>query len=142
MSSNDECKALHTALIDARRGYEEAVEDSDKPEMTALFRDMIALHDRHHAEVHSFLTAGGERPDDSGSFMSTVHKTVIGIRAAVTGLNENALSSFASGEERIVDQYDKAITEAGSSPAAEALTRQKNELSAKIVEMKRIAAEG
>ncbi len=142
MSSTDERKALHTALIDARRGYEEAVEDSDRPELTALFREMIALHNKHHAEVHGLLTTRGETPDDSGSFMSTVHKTVIGIRAAVTGLDENALSSFASGEERIVDQYDKAITEAQTGHGADVLTRQRDELTLKIAEMKRIAAAG
>ena len=30
MSGTDECKALHTALIDAKKGYEEAIEDSDR----------------------------------------------------------------------------------------------------------------
>ena len=140
MSGTDECKALHTALIDAKMGYQEAVEDSDRPELTALFRDMLALRDRHHEELHALLRSGGETPDDSGSFMATVHKTVIGVRAAVTGLDKNSLSSFASGEEQIVDQYDKAITEAKGGAGEAILTRQKSELMSKIADMKRMAA--
>ena len=138
--ANDALKALHTALLDARRGYEEAVEDSEKPELTALFRDMIALRDRHHAELHAMLGASGETPDDSGSFMGTVHKAAVGVRAAITGLNENALSAFASGEERIIDDYDDAIAEAGGDAArVDTLTRQKKDVTEKIAAMKRIA---
>jgi Domain of unknown function (DUF2383) len=44
--------------------------------------------------------------------MGTVHKTVISVRSATTGLDENSLSSFASGEERIIDKYDEALADA------------------------------
>ena len=101
---------------------------------------MVALRDRHHEELHTLLRSGGETPDDSGSFMATVHKTVIGVRAAVTGLDKNSLSSFASGEEEIVDQYDKAIAEAKGGAGEDVLTRQKAELTSKIADMKRMAA--
>jgi hypothetical protein len=69
--------------------------------------------------------------------MSTVHETVISVRAAVTGLGSNALSSFVSGEEQIVKEYDYALKECAADPAITAtLTRQKQALLAKIAEMK------
>jgi len=139
MEANDECRALHTALIDAKAGYDKATEDSDKPALTALFRDMAALHNRHHAEIHSLLLTSGAKPYDRGSFMSTVHETVIGARAAIVGLDEHSLAAFASGEERIMERYDKAIAAAERTPAAEILRHQKGELANKVADMKRIA---
>jgi len=85
------------------------VKDTDNSNLAALCREMMALRDRHHAELHQALIKLGEKPDDSGSFMSTVQKVVIDVRAAVTGLNENALPSFIRGEENILDLYDDAL---------------------------------
>jgi uncharacterized protein (TIGR02284 family) len=97
----DSLKKLHTTLVDNRNGYQEAVKDADQPAFKALFEEMLALKEKDHAELHSALRKLGEQPDESGSFMSTVHKTVIGVRAAVTGLGPNALSSFVMGEEQV-----------------------------------------
>lgn len=141
MTDNSSLKSLHTALIDARKGYETALKDAEEGEMKALFRKMIAQHEAAHREVHRLLTSRGETPDDDGSFMSTVHKTVISVRAAVSGLGRNALSSFADGEERIVETYDEAIAEnAGNTEAAKTLKAQRSALRDRIGEMKAKAA--
>ena len=137
----DQLKALHTALIDARKGYEEALRDSDAAAASRVFSDMIALREKHHSELHGSLTRLGEKPDEDGSFMATVHETVIGLRSVVAGLDTSALSSFVSGEERILDQYDDALAEAGADPALTAiLTRQKQELQGRIQNMERLTS--
>jgi uncharacterized protein (TIGR02284 family) len=134
----DSLKKLHTSLVDNRKGYEKAVEDGE-PNVKPLFSEMAALKEKDHAELHAGLTKLGEKPDESGSFMATVHKTVIGVRAATTGLGTNSLSSFVMGEKQVVDEYDKAIEECSSNRDLVAtLTRQKNALLAKIAEMERI----
>ena len=138
--ANESLKSLHTAVIDTGHGYEEAVTDAGSSTSSNVFRIMLALHLKHHSELHALLIAGGERPDDTGSFMSTVHKAVIGIRAAVTGLAENSLESFAGGEKRLVEDYDKAIAESRDAARTSVLTRQKSELSAAITQM--MAAKG
>lgn len=38
--------SLHTAAIDARNGYTEALEDAEGKGLTAVFQDMIQLHTR------------------------------------------------------------------------------------------------
>jgi uncharacterized protein (TIGR02284 family) len=134
----DSLKKLHTSLVDDRKGYEKAVEDAE-PNVKSLFSEMAALKEKDHVELHAGLTKLGEKPDESGSFMATVHKTVIGVRAATTGLGTNSLSSFVMGEKQVVDEYDKAIEECSSDPDLVAtLTRQKQTLIAKIAEMERI----
>ena len=138
--ANDALKTLHTALIDAGKGYRKAQEDAETPDLRRLFQAMTVLHHRAHAEVHALLVRLGEKPDDAGSFMATVHETVIAVRSAVTGLDRGALSSFASGEEHILETYDKAIRDnADNTFVIEPLARQRTELAGKIADMKRLA---
>ena len=103
MADNGSLAALHTALIDVRNGYEEAIRDAEQPELKTIFRRLKLVHEKAHTELHHLLLARGLTPDDGGSFIS--------VRSAVVGLNEEALSAFAEGEERIVDDYDKAIAD-------------------------------
>jgi hypothetical protein len=70
MQNLDSLKALHTSLIDAEKGYEEAVKDADSADMEAIFEKMRSWHEQSHDEVHAILLSKGERPDESGSFMS------------------------------------------------------------------------
>ena len=142
MAHNDSLKSLHTALIDARKGYETAAKNADTSEMQALFRKMIAQHDGAHHEVHAILAARGETPDEDGSFMAGVHKAVISVRATVVGLGPSALSSFADGEERIADAYEAAIEDNLDDPAAvKTLRHQKAALLQRIAQMQTKAVE-
>ena len=101
---------------------------------------MVMLRRKDHEELHQALTMAGEKPDDDGSFMSVAHETVVGVRAALTGINTKTLPAFISGEENIVDLYDQAIGEAGSNATTrETLQRQRATLTSKLVEMKQMA---
>ena len=82
------------------------------------------------------LSAMGEHPDDSGSFMATVHKAVTSVRAAVTVLDQDALSPFIDGEKKILEEYDAAIGEADANATTrDMLIEQQVALSAKVAEM-------
>lgn len=141
MASNSSLKSLRKALIDARKGYETASSNAETPGMEAFFRNMIALHEKAQGEINTILAGCGEAAGEDGSFMAVVHKTVIAVRSAVTGLDEDALSSFADGEARIVESYNTAIEDnAGEIAAVTTLKRQRSALLARIAEMKRKAA--
>jgi hypothetical protein len=72
--------------------------------------------------------------------MSTVHKTIISVRSAVTGLNEEALSAFVEGEERIVEDYNRAIKDNPDDAAVVGLLlQQKTALQDEIASMMAIA---
>ena len=132
-------KSLHCALIDARQGYEKAADETEDPELATLFGEMIALHSHAHRDVHEGLLAAGETPDDSGSFMGTVHRTVIGVRSAITGIDKSSLDSFASGEERLAEKYADAIEDQNDPKLAETLRRHESALLDMVDRMKRIA---
>ena len=137
MNSADSLKSLHTTLIDAEKGYETAIRDADEPQMKATFEKMAALHARAHADVHAILLAKGEKPADAGSFLSLIHKTVISVRSAITGLDRASLPSFADGEMRIVEIYDRAREEASlSGSETETLGWNRQALLAAIADMR------
>lgn len=136
---NTSLAALHTAILDAREGYEKAIEKSDDAVATSLFKAMLAQHADAHADVHDALTRLGEKADESGSFMATVHKTVISVRAAVTGVDESTLKSFADGEERILERYDDALGEQADPATISTLKRHRARLADRIAEMREMA---
>lgn len=138
----DKLTALHTALIDSRNGYETALEHADGKGLRPLFQDMISLHNLHASEIASALIAEGHKPDNDGSFMSTVHWAVINVRALVTGLDESILPGLIDGEKRIVGYYDDAITaSAGWGPVLTILEKQRAAVLGKISAMQQRAGQ-
>jgi uncharacterized protein (TIGR02284 family) len=134
-------KTLHTALVDTQSAYELALKGTDDEQVAGICKEMISLRHTDHLELHQALIAAGEVPDDKGSFMSVVHETVIGVRAAISGISRKTLPAFASGEENIVEEYDEALREMAADPKmTEILTRQKEKLLMKIAEMKKLSA--
>jgi uncharacterized protein (TIGR02284 family) len=141
MSDNDSIVELHTALIDASNGYDEAIKDAQKPDLAALFERAKSLHEKAHEAIHAILSARGAAPDDTGSFMSTVHETIISVRSAIVGLDKGSLSAFASGEQRMIETYDKAIqTNGDDGPVRMALEEQRSALLELVGEMQQKAA--
>ncbi len=135
----DALKTLHTSLIDTRNGYEEAIDQAKAGDHTNLFRDMAGLHTASGADLALQLTALGEAADTSGSFMTTVHRTVIDVRAFISGLGDSVLPSMISGEERILGTYDDAINASGSGfPEYQLLVSQRDALRMKVSEMERM----
>jgi len=132
----DQLKSLHTSAIDARNGYREALEDAEGKGMTPLFRDMIALHEGNAAELARELTRSNGIPDEDGSFMSTVHKTIMDVRSLFNGLDESVLPGLIDGEKRNVTKYDDALKKVGpATNVINLLTAQRGKIAQKIALM-------
>jgi uncharacterized protein (TIGR02284 family) len=128
---------LATLLIDTKHGYEEALKADSGSDLAPLFEEMTALREQDLRELRAALSERGEEMDDDGSLMSFVQRTVIDIRSALTGLDENALPSFIRGEESVVSAYEDALQVPGADPNISALlVRQKQLLQDKIAKMK------
>jgi uncharacterized protein (TIGR02284 family) len=120
----DELKTLHTHAIDARHGYEEALQDAEGRGMTPLFRDMISLHTTNGEELAAMLPRSDFLPDENGSFMSTVHRTIISIRSLFGGLDESILPGLIDGENRNVNAYLKTLDRPDLNPDVRNLLEQ------------------
>ena len=132
----DHLTSLHTALIDARNGYDEALKDAEGKGMTPLFREMMYLHQQHADALSAPLNARGAQVDEKGSFLSTVHRTVMSVRSLFGGLDESILPGLIDGEERIIKYYDEALQDVTQNAAeATLLSDQRQMLRRKIDDM-------
>lgn len=131
----DQMKSLHTTVVDARNGYEEALKDAEGKGLTPLFREMIALHEAHADALAADLARHGEQVDDNGSFLSTIHRAVMSVRALFGGLDESVLPGLIDGEERVIGYYDEALAGCPADERA-TLSQQRAALQAKVEQMK------
>jgi Domain of unknown function (DUF2383) len=109
MAESASIMELDAMLVDACKGYDEAIQATEKPRLKALFEKAKSMHEKAHAEVRAILRARAANPDYEASFLTPVHKVDISTRAAGMGPVESFLSSFVSGEGGIVEAYNKAI---------------------------------
>jgi uncharacterized protein (TIGR02284 family) len=133
----DQLKSLHTSEIDARNGYEDALEDAEGKGLTPLFRDMLVLHESNANEISGVLMDAGENAGSDGSFMSVVHRTIMNIRLLFKGLDDSVLPGLIDGESRNVEKYEDALASAElPAPVEQMLTDQCAKLEQKIELMK------
>jgi uncharacterized protein (TIGR02284 family) len=137
----DRLKSLHTSAIDARNGYQEALKDAAGQGMAPVFHDMMTLHDDNATELARELVKANELPDEDGSFMTTVHKTIMDVRSLFKGLDESVLPGLIDDEKRNVSKYDEALKPSGVPANLVALlTRQRESLVKKIAELQAMTA--
>lgn len=143
----DALRSLHTALVDSKHGYEEALQDAGEGGMTDHFRRMIAMRQRHAVELSNSLRGSGVEPDEDGSFMSTVHRTVMSFQSLFGDLDERIIPGLVDGEKRIVASYDDALAAGqsaggthGTTAIATILQSQRTEVLETISELEQRAA--
>ncbi|MGL5114247.1 MAG: DUF2383 domain-containing protein [Beijerinckiaceae bacterium] len=107
---------LHTALIDAANGYHEALKSTGEDVQTPLFRSLLELHDHHVTQLEIEVSTLRGGIDDHGSFMSTVNRTVMGIRSVLGGLDESVLPGLIDGEKRNLAVYDELLAMTSDQP--------------------------
>jgi uncharacterized protein (TIGR02284 family) len=105
----DHLKSLHTSDIDAINGYEEARRDAEGHGMTPLFQELIVVHTRNADDLAIALRRAGEFADDEGSFMSTLHRTIMSVRSLFGGLGESVIPGLIDGEKRNISHYDHVL---------------------------------
>lgn len=131
-ASVETLKSLATAAIDARNGYEEAFDDAGPRGLAGLFTTMIETHALNARELSLELQDRGVRPDESGSFMTTVHTTIMKVRSLFGGLDDLVLPGLIDGEKRNIAKYEEALRSASAdsklkailTPQVERLRRQ------------------
>ncbi len=101
--------ALHAHAIDARHGYEEALDHAEHGSPTSVFTQMIDLHSQNASDLATDLIHLGVVPDASGSFMTTVHHAIMDIRSLFGGLDQSVLPGLIDGEGRNVAAYERAL---------------------------------
>jgi uncharacterized protein (TIGR02284 family) len=137
----DQLKTLHTNAVDARNGYKEALHDAEGHGMTPLFQNMIALHTTNADELSALLTRLGQHPDQNGSFMTIVHRTIMSVRSLFGGLDESVVPGLIDGEKRNISRYDDALEARDVSAEARVLLeKQRDRIETAIASMQAVKA--
>ena len=109
-------RTLQTRTADALAGYVKMVEKAE-PEFRPVAERFRAIHDRHNAALSAMLIRHGVEPDADGSFMGTVNKAVVSMRALFDEIDEDVMDSIRDGENHVLTAFDDAITATGMPPA-------------------------
>ena len=111
-SPSETISTLHSKVVDAAKGYEEAVDITKRADLSAHCAELRKTHMTHAHELSGLLLERGERPDSDGSYMSMVHKVALNVRFAFTADANSLLPGLRDGEKRILEAYDDALREA------------------------------
>ncbi|WP_245298732.1 DUF2383 domain-containing protein [Pseudotabrizicola sediminis] len=112
----DALLVLQRRTADALAGYVTMV-DKAEPEFRPVAERFRAIHDRHNAALTAVLIRHGVEPDADGSFMGTVNKAVVSLRALFDDIDEDVMDSIRDGENHVLEAFDEAIGASGMPPA-------------------------
>jgi uncharacterized protein (TIGR02284 family) len=119
--------ALHTHTVDALAGYAKMVEKAE-PSFRSTAEDFRALHARHADGLARHIAYRGRQVNEDGSFMGTINKAVVSLRAIFDEIDHDVLNNVREGEKHVLNAFDDALS-APVSPAITADLRQmKDEL--------------
>jgi uncharacterized protein (TIGR02284 family) len=99
---------LHKQSVDTQRGFEKMAEKAE-PAFGAVVQRFLALHTRHVARLDQMVREMGAVPDAEGSFMGTVNRAVISMRAMVDDIDADTMKQIRSGEDYVLTAFDRAI---------------------------------
>ena len=121
----DQLQDLLSINIDSQRGFEEAAESTNDPQLKNLFRDFSQRRAHNAAELRQAISSAGQTPTESGSVSATLHRWWIDAKQAMTGKDaESILTEAERGEDSIKHEYETALQEVETGPAREIVDRQ------------------
>jgi uncharacterized protein (TIGR02284 family) len=129
--------ALHNRTVDAAKGYATMVEKAEP-----TFRDTAerfrALHARHAFDLSRLLSDRGIEPDGDGTFMGTINRAVVTVRAFFDEIDEDVMKQVRDGEDWLLQAFDEAIEEQRNAPAVAPLRQMRDELVALLDDTRQV----
>jgi uncharacterized protein (TIGR02284 family) len=131
--SVDALMDLHTGSIDTLRGFQKMAEKAD-PAFRPTVEGFCALHTRHAARLDTMVREMGGVPDADGSFMGTVNRAVVTLRATFDTIDAGVMDNVRRGEDSVLAAFDRAMRTSLPQGHMHALTEMHAELSAMLRE--------
>ena len=125
----DSLAALHGLTLDNLTGFDKMVEKAE-PEFRETTQAFQALHSRHAVALAQMLARFGRDPDKDGSLMGTMNRVVVSMRSMVDEIDQDTMKNIRTGEQFVLDAFDKAIDSGLSADVVEQLVVRKAELTA------------
>jgi uncharacterized protein (TIGR02284 family) len=123
----DRLQDLLSINIDSQRGFEEAAENTNDPQLQSLFRDFSQRRSHNAAELREQISAAGWEPTTSGSVSASLHRWWIDTKQLFTGKDAAGILNEAErGEDSIKHEYEDALQEIGNTEVRSLVERQYN----------------
>ena len=123
----DAVATLHTRTMDVKAGYKTMVEKAE-PDFRHVPEAFLALHQKQADALTRMLVELGRSPDADGSFMGTVNQAVVSLRAVFDKIDEDVIGSIQSGEDHVLNAFEKALAIESPAPAAAELMEMRDAL--------------
>jgi len=110
----DEISTLNTLIattIDSINGYEDAATHSEAGRFQQMFRERASERQRVVEDLRSEVRRLDGEPEDSGSFLGKTHQAFFGLKAAITGRDEQAIiNEVERGEDYLKEKFETALS--------------------------------
>ena len=119
---------------DAEKGYLNAMENVDSPELKMFFKRRATERSQFAKELRTEILRYGEIPEDSGSFKGTMHRNWMSLKSLFSSNDEEAILEEAiRGEEASLEEYKDILKDRTLPPSIDSLLiKQKNAIQAAI----------
>lgn len=113
--STDEAvtKDLIQTLEDGTDGFAkgaEKLDDSDRPDLAATFRELSEQRAQFSAELRGMASQYGDEIHESGSLTGALHRGWMSLKDVISGSEPDGVLDVAEqGEDHAVSEYEKAL---------------------------------
>jgi uncharacterized protein (TIGR02284 family) len=116
---------LHQANIDSAKGFEEAAQDVSDSRVAADFRAWSQQRRQQARELAELIELNEGEVDRGGSWLAGLHRTYVGLKAALSSNDVHAVLSEAErGEDHIKQAYEEVLQESPGTAVNDVLQRQ------------------
>ena len=111
--------------IDSAKGFRESAEQIEDVNLASLFQEMAKTRQGLAEDLKSHVEYSGERPREDGTFLASVHRCWLDLRAKITGGDATTvLVDAEKGEDYIKAAYEDALKKTAGSAVNDVLTQQ------------------
>ena len=121
---------LIETLKDGQKGFKEAADAVNDPQLKSLFTGYSQQRSRFVSELQTQARSVGEaEPETGGSAAGAMHRGWINLKSAITSQGESAiLAECERGEDSAVQVFEKAMRNDLPSPVRDIVSLQYSEI--------------
>jgi len=119
---------------DAEKGYINAMNNVDNPEIKMFFKRRATERSQFAKELRTEILQYGEIPEDSGSFKGTMHRNWMSLKSTFTTNDTEAILEEAiRGEKASLEEYKDILKDRTLPPSIDSLLiKHKNAIQSAI----------
>ncbi len=119
---------------DAEKGYLNAMENVDSPNLKMFFKRRATERSQFAKELRTEILQYGELPEDSGSLKGTAHRNWMSLKSIFSSNDEEAILEEAiRGEKTSLDEYKDVLKDRALPPSIDSLlAKHKNAIQSAI----------